>query len=159
VRGTRDPRTHHARRRSTVSKRREKHVDDLERELAGLLGRQLAEEMVQWRAAGVEGEWAKCLSRTDDSQTARAFLQAVTLAFAVNVPEQADTTCQFTLLLVSSPSSQTPSSTSVVMLFGADETMHLLFGASLLTISVFFPSMVPALRLTRRMRCICGTRS
>lgn len=102
------------------SKRREKRVDDLERELAGSLGRQLAEEMAQWRAAGGEGEWARCLSRTDDSQTARAFLHAVTLTFAAYVPNQADT-CQFTLLLVSSPSSQTPSSTSVVMLFGADE--------------------------------------
>jgi misacylated tRNA(Ala) deacylase len=48
------------------SKRREKRVDDLERELAGSLGRQLAEEMAQWRVAGGEGEWAKCLSRTDD---------------------------------------------------------------------------------------------
>ncbi|KAN0126766.1 ThrRS/AlaRS common domain containing protein [Russula decolorans] len=103
------------------SKRREKRVDDLERELAGSLGRQLAEEMAQWRAAGGEGEWARCLSRTDDSQTARALLQAVTLAFAAYVPKQADTTCQFTLLLVSSPSSQTPSSTSVIMLFGAEE--------------------------------------
>jgi misacylated tRNA(Ala) deacylase len=103
------------------SKRREKRVDDLERELAGSLGRQLAEEMAQWRAAGGEGEWTRCLSRTDDSQTARAFLQAVTLAFTAYVPEQAETTCQFMLLLVSSPSSQTPSSTSVVMLFGSEE--------------------------------------
>jgi alanyl-tRNA synthetase/misacylated tRNA(Ala) deacylase len=103
------------------SKRREKRVEDLERELAGSLGRQLAEEMVRWRAAGGEGEWVKCLSRTDDSQTARAFLQAVTLAFAAHVPEQADTTCRFTLLFASSPSSQTSSSTTVVMLFGAEE--------------------------------------
>jgi len=104
------------------SKRREKRVDDLERELAGSLGRQLVEEMAQWRAGGGEGEWTRCLSRTDDSQTARAFLHAVTLAFTAYVPKQADdTTCQFTLLLVSSPSSQTPSSTSVVMLFGAEE--------------------------------------
>jgi misacylated tRNA(Ala) deacylase len=99
------------------SKRREKRVEDLERELAGSLGRQLAEEMVRWRAGGGEGEWARCVSRTDDSQTARTFLQAVTLAFAAHVPEQA----QFTLLLVSSPSSLTSSSTSVVMLFGAEE--------------------------------------
>jgi len=33
--------------------------------------------MAQWRTAGVEGEWVRCLSRTDDSQTAHAFLQAV----------------------------------------------------------------------------------
>jgi hypothetical protein len=34
------------------SRRREKHVDDLECELAGLLGCQLAEGMAQWCAAG-----------------------------------------------------------------------------------------------------------
>lgn len=103
------------------SRRREKRVEDLERELAGALARRLAEEMAQWRAAGGEGEWVRCLSRTDDSQTAQAFLQAVTLAFAALVSEWADTTCRFTLLLVSSPSSQTSSSTTVVMLFGAEE--------------------------------------
>ena len=103
------------------SKRREKRVEDLERELAASLGRQLAEEMTQWRAAGGEGEWVRCLSRTDDSQTAQAFLQAITLAFAAHILEQVDTASQFTLLLVSSPSSQTSSSTTVVMLFGAEE--------------------------------------
>ena len=37
--------------------------------------------------------------------------------------------------------------------------VHLLFEALLLTVSVFFPSKVPALMLTRKMRCICGTQS
>jgi alanyl-tRNA synthetase/misacylated tRNA(Ala) deacylase len=103
------------------SRRREKRVDDLERELAGVLARRLAEEMAQWRAAGGEGEWAKCLCRTDDSQNARAFLHAVTLALETHLSEQADVTHRFTLLLVSSPSSQTMSSTTVVMLFGSEE--------------------------------------
>jgi misacylated tRNA(Ala) deacylase len=54
VRGTRDSRARHARRRE--SKRREKHVDDLECEQAGSLGHQLAEEMAQsWSAAGGQG--------------------------------------------------------------------------------------------------------
>ncbi|KAI0304009.1 hypothetical protein BC826DRAFT_980949 [Russula brevipes] len=103
------------------SRRREKRVDDLERELAGVLARQLAEEMAQRRAAGGEGEWARCLCRTDDSQTARAFLHAVTLALETRLSEQADVTHRFTLLLVSSPSSQTTSSMTVVMLFGSEE--------------------------------------
>ena len=104
------------------SKKREKRVDDLERELAGVLGRQLADEMARWRAAGGEGEWVRYVSRTDDSPTARTFLQAVTLAFEVHLPGQNDTAHhQFTLLLVSSPSSQTSSSTTVVMLFGSEE--------------------------------------
>ena len=103
------------------SKRREKRVDELERELAGVLGRQLAEEMAQWRAAGGEGEWTRCLNRTDDSPTARTFLQAVTLAFETYLPRQVDAARRCTLLLVSSPSSQTSSSTTIVMLFGSEE--------------------------------------
>jgi alanyl-tRNA synthetase/misacylated tRNA(Ala) deacylase len=103
-------------------KRREKRVEDLERELAGVLGRQLADELAQWRAAGGKGEWARCLNRTDDSPTARTFLQAVTLAFETHLPGLVDAAPrQFALLLVSSPSSQTSSSTAVVMLFGSEE--------------------------------------
>ena len=98
-------------------KRLEKRVDDLE---PGSLGRQLAEEMAQWRVAGGEGEWARCLSRKHDSQTVLA-KQSLSPLRCMYVPEQADTTCRFMLLLVSSPSYQTPSSTSVVMLFGSDE--------------------------------------
>lgn len=87
-----------------------------------VLGRQLADEMARWRAAGGEGEWAsRCLNRTDDSPTARTFLQAVTLAFETHLPRQVDAARQFTLLLVSSPSSQTSSSTTVVVLFGGEE--------------------------------------
>jgi alanyl-tRNA synthetase/misacylated tRNA(Ala) deacylase len=105
------------------SKRREKRVEDLERELAGALGRQLVADMAQWRAAGGgEGEWVRCVSRTDDSPAAQAFLQAVTLAFAAaHVTEQTETPHRYTLLLVSSPSSQTSSSTTVVMLYGNEE--------------------------------------
>ncbi|KAI0254769.1 hypothetical protein BJV78DRAFT_1152063 [Lactifluus subvellereus] len=76
----------------------------------------------QWRAAGGEGEWVRCISRTDDSPTAQAFLQAVTLAFAAaHVTEHTDTPQRYTFLLVSSPSSQTSSSTTVAMLFGYRE--------------------------------------
>jgi misacylated tRNA(Ala) deacylase len=104
------------------SKRREKRVEDLERELAGVLGRQLAEEMAQWRATGGKGEWVRCVSRTDDSSSAQAFLLAVTVAFAAARPaEQVDAPHRYTFLLVSSPSSQASSSTTIVMLFGNEE--------------------------------------
>jgi len=112
------------------SKRRDRRVEDLERELAGVLGRQLAEEMAQWRSAGGAGgsgsdlgEWVRCVSRTDDAQSTRAFLHAVTLAFEAHLPrsKQPNVTPRFTLLLVSSPPSQTSSSTTIVMLFGAEE--------------------------------------
>ena len=104
------------------SKRREKRVDDLERELAGVLGVQLAEEMIQWRrGANNDGEWVKFVSRTDDSPSAQPFLQAATLAFVAHLSAQGDTANRFTLLIVSSPSSQTSSSTSVVMVFGDED--------------------------------------
>ena len=105
------------------SKRREKRVDDLERELAGVLGVQLAEEMVQWRrVASSEGEWVKFVSRTDDSPSAQPFLQAVTVSFAAHLSARGDSTAnRYTLLLVSSPSSQSSSSTTVVMVFGDED--------------------------------------
>ncbi|KAI9467093.1 ThrRS/AlaRS common domain-containing protein [Lactarius psammicola] len=103
------------------SKRREKRVDDLERELAGVLGVQLAENMAQWRAAGGEGEWVKFVSRTDDSPSAQPFLQAVTLTFAAHLSGQGGTANQYILLLVSSPSSQTSQSTTIVMVFGSED--------------------------------------
>jgi hypothetical protein len=56
------------------SKRREKRVDDLERELAGCW---VVSSQRKWRngaLAGGEGEWVRCLSRTDDSQTAQCVL-------------------------------------------------------------------------------------
>ena len=100
------------------SKRREKRVDDLERELAGVLGVQLAEEMIQWRRAAGSGDaWVKFISRTDDSLSVQPFLQAVTLTFAAHLSVQD----RYTLLLVSSPSSQTSSSTTVVMVFGDED--------------------------------------
>ena len=104
------------------SKRREKRVDDLERELAGAIGVQLAEEMIQWRRIAGSGDaWVKVVSRTDDSLSVQPFLQAVTLTFAAHLSVQGDTTHRYTLLFVSSPSSQTSSSTTVVMVFGDED--------------------------------------
>ncbi len=103
------------------SKRREKRIDDLEHELASVVGVQLAEEMAQWCASGGEGEWVKFVSRTDDSPSAQPFLQAIALTFAAHLSGQSDSTGRYTLLLASSPSSQTSSSTTVVMVFGDED--------------------------------------
>ncbi len=85
------------------SKRREKHIDDLEHELAGVVGVQLAEEMAQWRASGGGGEWVKFVSRTDDLPSAQPFLQTIALTFAAHLSGQSDSTGRYTLLLASSP--------------------------------------------------------
>ncbi|KAI0068748.1 ThrRS/AlaRS common domain-containing protein [Artomyces pyxidatus] len=103
------------------SKRREKRVDEVEKQLAEELGRRLAVEMAVWRAGGGEGEWVKYVGRTDDTPTALPFLQTIAVAFAAALPDASQGTYRYTLLLSSSPSSQTPSSTSVVVLFGSDD--------------------------------------
>lgn len=106
------------------SKKREKRMDDVEKELADAIGRQLVDEMLQWEKtednAGSGREWTKFIGRTDDSPTsALSFLQAITFAFLAHLSP--DETHKYTILLTSSPSSQTTSSTTVVMLFGSDD--------------------------------------
>lgn len=106
------------------SKKREKRMDDVEKELADAIGRQLVGEMLKWertednKSSGKE--WTKFIGRTDDSPTsALSFLQAITFAFLAHLPP--DESHKYTILLTSSPSSQTTASTTVVMLFGSDD--------------------------------------
>ncbi|KAI0053651.1 hypothetical protein FA95DRAFT_1552157 [Auriscalpium vulgare] len=103
------------------SKRREKRVEEVERQLADALGAGLAEEMRAWTAAGGAGEWTRYVGRTDDTPTALPFLLSISSAFAAALPEAPDAPHGYTMLLSSSPSSQTPSTTTVVLLFGSDD--------------------------------------
>lgn len=102
------------------SKRREKRIDDVERELARTLGRELVDEMLKWRADGGEGEWTRHVARTDDTAGALPFLQAITFAMQDLLPKDG-TAPAYTLLLTSTPSSQTATATTVVMLFGSSD--------------------------------------
>lgn len=106
------------------SKKREKRMDDVEKELADAIGRQLVDEMLEWEKtednATSGKEWTKLIGRTDDSPTsALSFLQAFTFAFLVHLPSGEQH--KYTILLTSSPSSQTTSSTTVVMVFGSED--------------------------------------
>ncbi|KAI0036736.1 ThrRS/AlaRS common domain-containing protein [Vararia minispora EC-137] len=100
------------------SKRREKRIEDVERELARTLAEGLVEEMLRWRTDGGEGEWTRHIGRVDDTTGALSFLQAITSAFQDLVPKDSQS---YLLLLTSAPSSPTQTSTTVVMVFGSDD--------------------------------------
>lgn len=94
-------------------KRAEKRVDDLESELAKHIAGDVSQEMKSSEAA----LFVKHVHRTDDSANPLGFLSAITTAFANTIPAERP----FVLVFSSSPSSQTNSSSSVLLVFGSDE--------------------------------------
>jgi misacylated tRNA(Ala) deacylase len=102
------------------SKRRDKRIEDIERELARTLARELVGEMRRWRADGGQGEWVRHIARVDDTAGALPFLQAITFMFQDLVASDA-TAVPHTLLLTSTQSSQTQATTTVVVVFGSDD--------------------------------------
>lgn len=94
-------------------KRAEKRVDELEFELAKHLAGDVWQEMKSSDAA----LFVKHVHRTDDSVNPLVFLSAITTAFANIIPAERP----FVLVFSSSPSSQTSTSTSVLLVFGSDE--------------------------------------
>ena len=105
------------------SKKREKRVEDVERELGDALGRRLADEMLEWqRNSHGDVEWTKYVGRTDDASSALSFLQSIASAFVAHLPPATGSAShRYALLLTSSPSSQTSASTTVVMLIGSED--------------------------------------
>lgn len=94
----------------------EKRVDEVE----GELSRFIASDMIR-ELAGPE-TFVKHLHRTDDTATALGFLSGISLAFTNAIlasPELAQKL--YLVVLSSSPSSQTASSTSVVLVNGSDD--------------------------------------
>lgn len=94
-------------------KRVEKRVDDLEFELAKHIAGDVWQEMKSSDAA----LFVKHVHRTDDSVNPLVFLSAITTAFANIIPAERP----FVLVFSSSPSSQTSTSTTVLLVFGSDE--------------------------------------
>ncbi|KAG6814216.1 hypothetical protein H0H92_000893 [Tricholoma furcatifolium] len=92
-------------------KRAEKRLSDVETELA----QHLAKELVGHVSQTANGTFKKHIHRTDDTGNALAFLSAIALAFTTL------TTQPHLICLTSSPSSQTATSTSIVLLFGSDD--------------------------------------
>lgn len=94
-------------------KRAEKRVDDLEFELA----KHVADDILQEMKSSEVALFSKHVHRTDDSVNPLGFLSATTSAFAnIALAER-----PFVVVLSSSPSSQTSTSASVLLVFGSDE--------------------------------------
>ena len=93
-------------------KKATKRVEDLEAELAAFIAAELASTAPRESGAIVLHK-----HRTDDSATALAFLSSITTAFSTRVKEGVS----FLLVLSSSPSAQTSTSTTVVLIFGSND--------------------------------------
>ncbi|TFK48036.1 ThrRS/AlaRS common domain-containing protein [Heliocybe sulcata] len=112
-----------ARVEQVVDERRkaEKRVGDLEEELAGIIASEMRSETEK-----SEGAYVVHKHRIDDSTGALAFLSSISTAFM-----SGETTKPYAVVLSSSPSSQTPNSTSVVFVFGSDDKLVKEVGDSL----------------------------
>jgi len=94
-------------------KRAEKRVDDLEFELAKHIAGDILQEMKSSEGA----LFATHVHRTDDSVNPLGFLSAISTAFANIVQVERP----FVVVFSSSPSSQTSTSASVLLVFGSEE--------------------------------------
>lgn len=96
-------------------KRAEKRLSDVEAELAKILAGGLSKEMTQQVGGGM---YKMHLHRTDDSSNVLGFLSAISFEFTNITPIDGK---PYLVVLTSSPSVQTASSTTVVLLFGNDD--------------------------------------
>jgi len=99
-------------------KRAVKRVDDLETELAVAVAKQMLGAL--YANSGVKFKIHN--HRMDDTNNALGLLSSISTAFGGEIAAAPGTPVPpYLLVLSSSPSSQTPSSTSVVLVFGTDE--------------------------------------
>jgi misacylated tRNA(Ala) deacylase len=100
-------------------KRADKRVEDLEVELASRVAADLLKILTEKKEDGKL--FASSVHRTDDSSTVLGFLSAVAFSFTNALSTSPSKDSQYLVVLSSSPSSQTSTSTSVVLIFGSDE--------------------------------------
>lgn len=96
-------------------KKATKRVEDLEAELAVVVAKDLLNAVVN-DSENPERTFVH-RHRVDDSTNALGFLNAISMSYASQAPPD----LAYLIVLSSSPSSQSASSTSVVLIFGADE--------------------------------------
>jgi misacylated tRNA(Ala) deacylase len=96
-------------------KRAEKRSQDLEEELAKFIVSGLQSEIV--KAEGLL--FKKHLHRTDDSSATLTFLSTISTIFSTSAAQDKP----YLIILSSSPSSQTSTSSSIVLVFGSDENL------------------------------------
>ncbi|KAF8974311.1 hypothetical protein BDZ97DRAFT_1935250 [Flammula alnicola] len=94
-------------------KRAEKRVSDTEQELAEHIAKGL------WRRSGL---FKYHVHRTDDTANALGFLTAIAFALGASMPPAGEATCPYVIVLSSSPSTQTTTSVSTVLVLGSDDS-------------------------------------
>lgn len=99
-------------------KKAEKRVEDLEFELASRLATDLFQDLIEKEDGNV---FISSIHRTDDSTTALGFLSATAFSFTNALSTSPAKDSPYLIFLSSSPSSQTSTSTSVVLVFGSEE--------------------------------------
>jgi misacylated tRNA(Ala) deacylase len=100
-------------------KKAEKRTEDLEVELASRIAGDLLRDLAEKKAD--DKLFASSVHRTDDSSNALGFLSAVAFSFTNTLSSLPPKDSPYLIVLSSSPSSQTSTSTSVVLMFGSDE--------------------------------------
>jgi misacylated tRNA(Ala) deacylase len=100
-------------------KRAEKRAEDLEIELASRVAGDLIKDLTEKKEDGKL--FVSSVHRTDDTSTALGFLFAVAFSFTNALSTSPAKNRPYLVILSSSPSSQTSTSTSVVLMFGSDE--------------------------------------
>ncbi|PSR75032.1 hypothetical protein PHLCEN_2v9362 [Hermanssonia centrifuga] len=98
-------------------KRATKRVEDTESELASLLSK----EMLRSAGNGKDAPIVLHNHRIDDTSNALGFLSSISTALINEITSLFTPGSQYLIVLSSSPSTQTSSSTTVVMIFGTDE--------------------------------------
>lgn len=107
-------------------KKSERRVDDLETEIAGIIARSLKDDV--YEMASDDNPYKIHLHRTDDTGNVLGFLSSISSAF---INETMVNPKPYVAILTSSPSLQTASSTTVVLLFGSDERTVKVIGDAL----------------------------
>lgn len=97
-------------------KKAEKRVEDLEIELAKIITGDLVGEIKNSQG----GQFKKHLHRTDDTGNALGFLSAISFALA-DASSNMSLGRPYLIILSSSPSAQTVTSTTIVVVLGADD--------------------------------------
>lgn len=99
-------------------KKAEKRVEDLEFELASRVAADLLQGLIEKEGGSL---FVSSVHRFDDSTTALGFLSAIAFSFTNALLTSSAKDSPYLIILSSSPSSQTSTSTSVVLVFGSDE--------------------------------------
>lgn len=111
-------------------KKAEKRVTDTEQELAGYIAQGLA---VKITSGGSVEVFKQHIHRTDDTGNALGFLTAVAFALGAAIPPGAEGARPYVVVLSSTPSTQTVTTVSTVLVLGTDDSKVKAVGDALKT--------------------------